>query len=60
MGRQQEKEIIATGENMFESVDKSMTLNIVISSQGYVSGSIVYLNEDLPDKPLAYASLMTR
>jgi hypothetical protein len=60
VGKQKEKEIIATGENMFESADKSMTLNIVISRQGYVSGSIVYWNEDLPDKPLAYASLMTR
>lgn len=60
VGKQKEKEIIATGENKFESVDKSMTLNIVISRQGYVSGSIVYLNEDLPDQPLAYASLMTR
>jgi len=60
VGKQREREIIATGENMFESVDKSMTLNIVISRQGYVSGSIAYLDEDLPDKPLAYASLMTR
>jgi hypothetical protein len=60
IGKQKEREIIATGENMFESIDKSMTLNIVISRQGYVSGSIAYLDEDLPDKPLAYASLMTR
>ncbi|KQV45914.1 hypothetical protein ASE26_14640 [Duganella sp. Root198D2] len=60
VGKQSEREIVATGENMFESVDRSMTLNIVISHQGYVSGSIVYQDEDLPDKPLAYASLMTR
>ncbi|MGW8393477.1 hypothetical protein [Pseudoduganella sp. HUAS MS19] len=60
VGKLKEREIIATGENMFESVDNSMTLNIVISRQGYVSGSIVYQDEDLPDKPLAYASLMTR
>jgi hypothetical protein len=60
VGKQKEREIIATGENMFESVDRSMTLNIVISRQGYVSGSIAYPDEDLPDKPLAYASLMTR
>ncbi|WP_426318660.1 hypothetical protein [Pseudoduganella sp. R-43] len=60
VGKQAEREIIATGENMFESVDNSMTLNIVISRQGYVSGSIAYQDEDLPDKPLAYASLMTR
>ena len=60
VGKQKERQIVATGENMFESVDKSMTLNIVISTQGYVSGSIAYLDEDLPDQPPAYASLMTR
>jgi len=45
---------------MFESVDKSMTLNIVISRQGHASESIACPDEDLPDIPLAYASLMTR
>ncbi|WP_154668242.1 hypothetical protein [Pseudoduganella violaceinigra] len=54
-----EREIVATGENMFESVDKTMLVNIVISSQGYVSGSIAYHDEDMPDQ-MAYASLMTR
>lgn len=60
VGKQTEREILATGENRFESVDRTMILNIVISRQGYVSGSIAYQDEDLPDKPLAYASLMTR
>lgn len=60
VGKQKERQIVAIGENMFESVDKSMALNIVISNQGYVSGSVAYLDEDLPEKPLAYASLMTR
>jgi hypothetical protein len=60
VGQQKEREIIATGEHMFESSDRSMTLNIVISRQGYVSGSIAYHDEDQAGQPLALATLMTR
>lgn len=60
VGRLKEREIVATGEHMFESIDKTMTLNIVISSQGYVSGSIAYSDVDQPGRSLTVASLMTR
>jgi hypothetical protein len=37
-----------------------MSLNIVISRQGHVSGSIAYVDEDTPSRSIALASLNVR
>jgi len=60
VGKQKEHEIQPTGEHLFEAIDRSMSLNIVIDRQGYVSGRIAYIDEEVPATPLVFASLMTR
>jgi len=60
IGKQKEREIKATGEHMFEAIDNTMSLNIEISRQGYVSGRIAYIDEENTARPLVFASLMTR
>lgn len=65
IGRQKEHEIRPTGEHLFEAIDGSMSLNIVISRQGYVSGRIAYIDEEASPTtanhpPLVFVSLAAR
>jgi hypothetical protein len=60
IGQQREHEIRPVAEHQFEATDGSMSLNIVISRQGHVSGSIAYVDEDTPSRSIALASLNVR
>ncbi|MGO4376733.1 hypothetical protein [Pseudoduganella sp. RAF53_2] len=65
IGKQKEHEIRPTGEHLFEAIDGTMSLNIVISRQGYVSGRIAYIDEEASPTtanypPLVFVSLAAR
>lgn len=57
IGHQREHEIRPVAEHQFDALDGSMSLNIVISRQGHVSGNITYLDEEAPSRTVAMASL---
>ena len=60
IGKQRNHEIRPTAEHQFEAVDGTMSLNIVISRQGYVSGRITYVDDDLAGNTIVMTSLAMR
>jgi len=60
IGRQKGREIRPTAEHHFEALDGTMSLNIVISRQGHVSGRIAYVDEEIPKHTIVMASLAVR
>jgi len=60
VGKQRQREIRPVAEHQFESVDGAMSLNIVISRQGYVSGRIAYVDEEIAGNTVVMTTLATR
>lgn len=60
IGKLRNREIRPTAEHQFEAVDGTMSLNIVISRQGYVSGRIAYVDEEIAGNTIVMSGLAMR
>jgi hypothetical protein len=60
IGKLRNREIRPTAEHQFEAVDGTMSLTIVISRQGYVSGRIAYVDEEIAGNTIVMTGLAMR